>query len=296
MRRIVWLLETILFLILSIPLAILPYRASMKTGEYLSLLLFSVWVSRRRIAIENLRNSIEARAIAISEPIEKSIKDNFKNLGRSFAEIVKISYGLGGKIINSVEFEGVENFNKAKSRGRGILFFTGHCGNWELMAITLSLKLAKIAIVARPIDNPYINRFIENVRERYGNTVIYKQGALRGIMGRLKKSGCVGILMDQAVFTSEGYIIDFLGRRAWTTKMPALIARKIGSAVLPIFINRTTKGHTIKIYPEVELSRIDGKEAIIEDTNRFSEYIERYIREHPSEWLWIHKRWKRTGS
>jgi len=296
MRRIVWLLETILFFILSIPLAILPYRASMKTGEFLGLLLFSVWKSRRRIAIENLRNSIEAKSIVISEPIEKIIKDNFKNLGRSFAEIIKISYGLGGKIINSVEFEGIENFHMAHSKGRGVILVTGHCGNWELMAIATPLKIKKIAFIARPIDNPYINRFIEKVRERHGNTLIYKKGAIRVIMRALKKGGCIGILIDQAVFSSEGYIIDFLGRRAWTTKMPALIAKRIGSAVLPIFIHRTVRGHTIKIYPEVELSRIDGENAIIEDTRRFSEYIERYIRYHPSEWLWIHKRWKRSDS
>ncbi|MEK7852919.1 MAG: lysophospholipid acyltransferase family protein, partial [Planctomycetota bacterium] len=96
--------------------------------------------------------------------------------------------------------------------------------------------------------------------------------------------------------SDEGYVIDFLGRGAWTTKMPALIARKTGAAVLPAFIHRTQKGHKIKIYPAVELSDIADKEkAVIEDTKRFSGFIERYIKEHPSEWLWIHRRWKRVG-
>ena len=91
--------------------------------------------------------------------------------------------------------------------------------------------------------------------------------------------------------------MDFLGRGAWTTKMPALLARKTGAAVLPAFIHRTDGRHKIKIYPQVELSGDNDKEnAIKEDTKMFSRYIEEYIKEHPAEWLWIHRRWKRVNS
>jgi len=101
--------------------------------------------------------------------------------------------------------------------------------------------------------------------------------------------------MDQSVLADEGYVIDFLGRGAWTTKMPALIARKTGAAVVPAFIHRAGNGYKLIFYPAVELSNLDDKEqAVIEDTKRFSGFIERYIREHPSEWLWIHRRWKRV--
>jgi len=295
MKKAVWLLEAGFLIILSMPIVILPLRWSIKAGEFLGLVLFYVWGSRRRIAIENLRNSISAKAIVISQPVEKIIRDNFKNLGRSCAEIIKIYYGLRRKIINSVEIEGLENFRKAKAKGKGILFLTGHCGNWELMVIASSMKLEDIAIVARPIDNPYINNFIEYVRKSYGNSVIYKQGALKPIMQTLKNNGSVGILMDQAVIPEEGYVIDFLGRGAWTTKMPALIARKTGAAVLPAFINRTHKGHRIKIYQEIELSNsADREKAVKEDTVKFSAFIEKYIMEPPAEWLWIHRRWKRV--
>jgi KDO2-lipid IV(A) lauroyltransferase len=297
MKKAVWLLEACLLIILSIPIVILPLRWSTKAGEFLGLLLFHAWGSRRRIAIENLRNSIAAKAIIISEPVEKIIRDTFKNLGRSFAEVIKIFFGFGKKVINSVAFDGVENFHHAKSKGRGVLFVTGHCGNWELLAIAASAKLASLAVVARPLNNAYLNRFVEDARHRYGNSIVYKRGALKPIMQVLKGNGCVGILMDQAVIPDEGYVIDFLGRDAWTTKMPALIARKTGVAVLPAFIQRTDKGHRITIYPEVELSKKSDKEkAVREDTKSFSGFIESYIKENPTEWLWIHRRWKRTGS
>jgi len=295
MKKAVWLLEAGLFIILSVPLAILPLSWSMKAGEVLGLLLFHLWGSRRRIAIENLRNTAATGSISLSDSIETVIRDDFRNLGKSFAEVIKIYYGFGKKVLESVDIEGVENFRKAQSKGKGVLFLTGHCGNWELLAVIAVVGLAPLGVVARPMNNPYLNNLIEKVRRRYGNSVIYKRGALKSILRTFKDNGCVGILMDQAVVPDEGYVIDFLGRGAWTTKMPAIIARKTGAAAVPAFIHRTAKGHTIKIYPEVELSHSsDTEEAIREDTIRFSGFVEDYIKEHPAEWLWIHRRWKRV--
>lgn len=294
MTRALWLLEATLFFILTFPIVILPYRFSMKAGAFLGLLLFYAWGSRKRVALENLRKAVEASAIVISEPVEKVIREHFRNLGRYFVEISKIYYGLGRRIIDSVEFEGLEHIHQAQSKGKGVIFLTGHCGNWELMAIATSIRLMKLTIVARTVNNPYLNKFIGKAREKYGNTVIYKQGALKGVMESLKKGGCVGILMDQAVTRPEGYVIEFLRRGAWTTKIPSLVARKTGAAVLPAFIHRTEKGHKVTVYSEVALSDSTGEDVVVEDTRRFSGYIERYIREYPSEWLWIHRRWKRV--
>ena len=294
MKKAVKLFEAWVFIILSAPLAVLPLRWSLKAGEILGLLLFYLWGRRRRIAVENLMNVAASGSISLHAPIEAVIRDDFRNLGKSFAEVIKIYYGLGKKVLESVDIEGSEHFCKAKSQGKGVLYLTGHCGNWELIALAASVRLAPMSVVARPMNNPYLNSLIEKLRRRYGNSVIYKRGALKSIVRTFKGNGCVGILMDQAVVPEEGYVIDFLGKGAWTTKMPAIIARKTGATPLPAFIHRTTKGHTIKIYPEVELSQnSDIEEAVKEDTRRFSGFVENYIREHPAEWLWIHRRWKR---
>lgn len=297
MKRVVWLSEVFALFILSLPIALLPHRWALKAGEKLGLLLFYVWKSRRKIAIENLSMVVSSGALQISEPVEKLIKDNFRNLGKSSVEVIKIYYGLGQKIFGSVSIEGIDNMERAKSKGKGMLFLTGHCGNWELVAMVASLKLSELAVVARPLDNPYLNNIIEGAREKYGNRVISKKGALKSIIRILRSNGCVGILMDQAVTRNEGFITDFLGRGAWTSKVPATIARKTGAAVLPAFIHRTGRGHLIKVYPEIDLSRSgDSETAIREDTIRFSGFVEDYIREHPEEWLWMHRRWKRVKS
>jgi KDO2-lipid IV(A) lauroyltransferase len=295
MKKAVWIIEFVIVIVLSIPLAILPLSLALKVGDILGLLLFHVWGSRRRIAIDNLSKCVSAGAIRITKPAETVIRENFRNIGRSFIEVIKIYYGLGDKIIRSVRVEGLEHFKSAQSKGKGVVLIAGHCGNWELLAIAASAKLSGIAIVARPINNPYVNKLVERVRRKYGNEVIYKKGALKTIIKKLKNNEYVGILMDQAVIPEEGYVIDFLGRGAWTTKMPAVIVRKTEAAVIAGFIHRTAAGHIITAYPEVELSgNNDKEEAVKEDTAKLSSYIENYIKEHPTEWLWIHRRWKRV--
>jgi KDO2-lipid IV(A) lauroyltransferase len=361
-KNLINIIEAGSFILLSLLIALLPHRLALKTGEILGLLVFYAWGSRRKIAIENIENSevtehSSRNSRSVLSARQKSearivAKETFKNLGKSFVEVIKIYYGFGKGIIDNIEIRGVENYHSAKSKNKGVIFITGHCGNWELMALTFGFRIGNVSSVAREQNNPYLNRLVEKTRVKYGNKIIYKKGALKSMLSELKNNKMVGILMDQAAAKDDGVVIDFLGRPAWTTKMPAVIARKTGAPVLPIFINRTRVSHIINIYPEVNLStdatnislrltkgdenvipaeagiqkakeldsRLHGNDkldvfsyqdidsdspkshktfenkdkAIIEDTKRFSEFIENYIKEHPTEWLWIHKRWKRT--
>ncbi len=295
MKRILFFLKALIIQLATYPLALLPRKPALHTGSLIGLLAYHLWRSRRDIAIRNLNLTVSnSEALNITDSREV-VKENFKNLGRSLMEVIKIYHGRGGEIIESVVITGKENYIKALQKGRGIIVITGHCGNWELLALATSCRLTPISVVARPINNPYLNSFVERIRTRYGNRVIYKGGALREILRELKAGRPVGILMDQGVLPSEGVLVDFLGRPAWTIKTPAVIARKTGTPVLPVFIKRNGDRHIVEIHREVKLSENpDPEEAIREDTRTFTSYIEAYIRENPTEWLWIHRRWKRT--
>lgn len=291
-----WLLETIFVLCLSFPIVVLPNKIALFIGKQLGLLLYLFWHSRKQVAIDNIKKSIDCRCLFPSLSPETIAKECFVNIGKSFAEVLQIYFRSGSSIVNNLEVRGLENFTKAKSKGKGVIIITGHCGNWELMALAFSVKVHSASVVARIQNNPYVHKLIENIRLKYGNNIIYKRGALKRILSVLKGNGVVGILMDQAVSKGEGFIIDFLGRGAWTTKMPALIARKSGASVLPVFIHREFYRHVIIINPEIQLSKDnDSEKAVMEDTKKFSFFIEDYIRHHPTEWLWIHKRWKRVN-
>ncbi len=294
MKRQIWFFQFVLLVFLTLPLAIVPRKISLKVGGFLGSLLFLFWRSRRTIAIENLKAAVARNAITTDSDPELIIGRNFRNLGKSFIEIIKIYYGLDAAILHDIEIRGMENFEKAREKGKGIIFITGHCGNWELIGIALSAKLTKINGVARPQKNPYLNRIIEKAREKHGNHVIYKKGALKKILTALKRKEAVGILMDQSVIRAEGVITEFLGKKAYTMKMPAVIARKTGAAVLPVFIRRNNDGHIIEIGEAIELDKSeDNDRAVLNDTVSFIGRIEEYIRRNPSEWLWMHRRWKR---
>lgn len=281
---------------ITLPIALLPYRTALKAGELCGSLLLFFWRSRGRIAQENIIRCQTAGSIDRSLDPAQTIRKNFRNLGRSFAEIIKIYCGLGDHIVQAVEIRGIDHFQTALARGKGVLFITGHCGNWELLALAFGRSVREIYIVARGLDVPLLNRLLERTRQRYGNRVIYKQGALKRIFSVLRSNGTVGILMDQGVVSSEGMVIDFLGRSAWTMKMPSMIARKTGAAVLPAFIHREGDRHVVEIGKEIKLDvSATGEDAIRNDTINFSHQIEDFIKRHPAEWLWIHRRWKRTG-
>lgn len=136
----IWQLIQFFFIILlSLPIAFLPRTLALKAGEILGLLSFYIWRSKRLIAIENLNAIIKTNPMFLKK-IKGKIssyeiaRELFKNLSLSLVEIIKIYYGLGNKIIENVEIKGIHNYEKAKSKNRGVVLFTGHCGNWELMA------------------------------------------------------------------------------------------------------------------------------------------------------------------
>lgn len=294
MKRIFWLVQFFFIVLVTLPLALLPYRLALRLGGLLGELLFYAWAGRRRIAVDNLKGAVSRGAVSLDHSPEFTIKQHFRNLGKSFIEIVKIYYGLGGRIFRNIEIRGLEHFTRALEKGSGIILITGHCGNWELNALACSARLTNINIVARKINNPFLNRLVEATRKTYGNKVIYKKGALKEILSALKRNEAVGILMDQSVIASEGIAADFLGKRDYIMKTPALIAMKTGCSVIPAFIRRTETGHIIQAGKEIELDKSgDGERALINNTVAFSRCIEDFIRENPSEWLWIHRRWKR---
>ncbi|UCE79003.1 MAG: lysophospholipid acyltransferase family protein [Nitrospiraceae bacterium] len=294
MKKAFWFVQFLLIILFAIPLAVIPYNLSLRVGGILGTLLFYAWKSRRNIALTNLRDAIARNAVSVQEDPQFIIRQNFSNYVKSVVEIIKIYFGRGNEIINSVDVRGLEHFEKASGKGKGVIFITGHCGNWELLALVAAERTQKAKIVARRQNNPYINRFMEKTREKYGNTVIYKKGALKQILSSLRKNEVVGILIDQNVISSEGVVIEFLGKKAYTTKMPALIAMKTGAPVIPGFIQRVNGGHRIEFLEEIELSSSeDTDEAVISNTLAYSQSVENYIKNNPTEWLWMHRRWKR---
>jgi KDO2-lipid IV(A) lauroyltransferase len=293
-RKGVFLLQALILYIFTLPVAIMPLGLARMIGAMIGTVVFLLWRSRRKIAIENVKRAVSKGYLPNSTNPVLVVKQTFQNLGRSLVEIIKVYHGRGEEVLKNINIEGIEHIKKAQQKNKGILFITGHCGNWELLALTASYRVVPLRVVARRINNPYINALVERVRKSYGNSIIYKHGAIKQILSTLRENKAVGILIDQSVVPSEGILIDFLGSPAWSTKAPVLIAKKTGVPVLPVFIQRNGKGHTIKIYPEIEgLQNGPQENNLVSAVSVLHSYIEKYIIENPSEWLWIHRRWKK---
>lgn len=301
MKKLIWAFQAAIFYGLTIIAAFLPASVSYRAGAAAGLLIPCLIPKRRAIAIDNIRQALpfmKAHPLWNSscENAEELARETFKNLGRSLMEVCRLYHGKGEDVINSIELRGRQHYEAARAKGRGLIFFTGHCGNWELMALAFSSLFGEgMSVVARRQNNPYLNQMVERMRMKYQSRVIYKQGALKAILSTLKRSELVGILADQAVFKEDGALIDVMGRKAWASKAPVVIAQKSGAPLLPTFIHREGERQIITFHPEHQFSGDMSDEGLQRETQALSRYVENYIVAHPAQWYWVHRRWKRAG-
>lgn len=301
MKKAFWFIQAIIFYLFTIVFAILPECFVRSTGKLLGRMSAVLIPNRRQIAIDNIRQALPAMTkdpnwnLPEQTP-EEIARKMFEHLGMSLVETARLYHGRGVKIVEQLEIRGMEHFEKARARGKGVIFLTGHCGNWELAAIGLAYHLkSTMSVVARRQNSPYLNSMVEKMRQRYDNRIIYKHEAFKNMLAVFRKNGMVGLLVDQAVFPEEGALINFLGRKAWASKGPVVMARKTGTAVLPAFVHREADRHVIDIYPELSFSGDNSAAGMAADVQLYSNAIENFIIRHPLDWYWVHRRWKRAG-
>jgi KDO2-lipid IV(A) lauroyltransferase len=301
MKKLFWILQAAFLYLVTLAASVIPERSVHALGRQVGLLIFRTLAKRRRIAIDNIRQALpsmknSAEWTCTLETPEEIARETFISLGRSFLEACRLYHGRGGGLIDRIEVRGIEHFEAARAKGKGLIFLTGHCGNWELVALFCRrIFKTSMSVVARRQNNPYLNTMVEKMRIRYDNRIIYKDNALRNMISVIRKNGIIGLLIDQAVSPEEGSLVPFLGRTAWASKAPILIARKTGVSIVPAFIHREGVRHVITINPEFMLEGDISDEGIAHDVKRYSEHIERFITAHPTDWYWVHRRWKRAG-
>lgn len=301
MKRLTWTVQAAVFYLFTLVVACIPGRMVTLAGRLTGLFIMRLLPGRRRIAIDNIRQALPYMQQSPEwtcplETPEEIARETFIHLGTSLVETCRLYHGRGEDLIDSIEIQGLEHYEAARARGKGIIFLTGHCGNWELVALAYSrLFKESMSVVARRQNNPYLNTMVERMRMHYDNRVIYKDQAMRNMISVIRKDGTIGLLVDQAVFPEEGALIPFLGRTAWASKAPVILAHKTGVAILPAFIHREGGRHVITVNPECIFEGASSDDGMTADVKRYSEYIERFIIAHPTNWYWVHRRWKRAG-
>ena len=270
--------------------------AALKSLEYAPLRI-AHWLARGYVwllldkAIPRLRRTAYRNlAIALPDANAAQVTDGvFRTIARTIVTFAKFPSIRKENVEQWIRCEGGEYFENALRAGRGVLFATAHLGNWELSAYAHALLRAPMNVVVRPLDNPLIDRLVEDRRGLSGNRPIFKKDFARSILKALAGNQAVGILIDQNTTPDSGVFVDFFGIPACAGTGFAKLAAHSGAAVIPGFAlwSEKERRYVLRFYPPVPASG-----DIARDTQVLQSKLEEVIREYPDQWLWIHRRWK----
>jgi KDO2-lipid IV(A) lauroyltransferase len=273
-------------------LGMLPRPLARAAGMGLARVVYLLHVRLRQVGMRNL-------ALAFPEKTEgeraRILRGEFASLGRQLAEVCHFPKYTRENVEQVVVYDGLENYEQAHARGKGVLFLTAHFGGWELSAFTHSLHGHWMHVVSRAMDNVYLDRLIRQYRTMHGNQTVDKNDFVRGLLAAMKAGEVVGILMDTNMTPPQGIFVDFFGIPACTASGLARIALRTDAPVVPTFTiwDADWGKYRLRFDPAVELARTGDLEGDIKaNTQRFTSIIEEYVRKYPEQWLWVHRRWK----
>ena len=226
---------------------------------------------------------------------KKIIKKVHENLIFNMADFVINQDITKDELLSKVKLVNPEIVEREMAEGRPVIAITAHYGNWELMPFVFANRFGPMNIVGRALDSSKMDEVLRAARERFSIRLFDKKGAMRGLISTLKEGHSVGLLVDQNTSSRDGLLIDFFGKKARHTPAAAILAKRTGYKVIPMFI-RSDKRHqiyTATFYPPIPMNDSGDKKAdILENVQAQAEITEKVIREKPDEWFWIHKRWK----
>jgi Kdo2-lipid IVA lauroyltransferase/acyltransferase len=291
--RVRYRVEYVLVLAVRATVRFLPDAVARGIGTLIGRAFYAFDPAHRQLAVSQLRAAFPTRSEAACRAIARA---TFAHFGRLLAVILKFSTLTPDQVRARVEFEGVDRVRAALTAGRGVIVFSGHFGYWELQGLAHPLVLPPMSVLARPLDNPYLQALLEHTRSATGNHVIYRQGALRRVLRALNANECVAILIDQHIQGADAVTVDFFDRPAATTSALATLALRTGAPLVPAFALPLSGGRYRFVYEHpVELPPAGSADPVVELTQRCTDVLEMYVRRHPQLWLWMHRRWRDAG-
>ena len=268
----------------------LPKGLRLRIGGFIGWITWCIVPKKRKkMAIRNVRLSLGVEG----KKAEFIAKMSWTRFGRMIMEVL-IFPKIKKDIDSCVIFKGLENLDKALAEGKGVVLATSHSGNWELLGGALATKGYPLVAVAKKQTAGQMDKFINEFRTLVGMHVTYKTGVIE-MVKMLGKGNIIGLLMDQDA-GYDGVILDFLNRPASCPKGCAFLARLKDAPIVPAFITENDDDtHTILIKDVMHIEKTDDKEADIKKmTEKLNIIIENHIKEHPTEWFWLHNRWSHT--
>jgi KDO2-lipid IV(A) lauroyltransferase len=265
-------------------------RTALRFGKTLGSATFHLFQGERKKVQEHL--SI-AFADLSSRRIVRLSRAVFVHLGKNAIDLMRLGSSTNEELDRIVCAEGLEHLDRAQAEGKGVILLSGHIGNWELLGVYLTMKGYPISAVGRSLNNRKLDRLLVSHRERFDIQNIARGKATREILRALRRGKLVALLIDQDTKV-EGAFVDFFGQPAFTPTGPVSLSLKLGAPIVPVAIHREQDDtYHLVVRPQIELIRTgDETEDRRINTATCSKILEDFIREHPAQWVWMHRRWK----
>jgi len=271
--------------------SILPEPAALLMAAFIGWLMHTLDRRHRAVAAGNLAAAYPEKS---TDEIRSLVRQVYRHLGMLVVESLRIRRMLTAGLERFVEKPDLTEVHRANAAGKGMIVATAHIGNWEVAGHAASIMFAPLNSVARPLDNPLLEQYVDSMRRLSGQRILNKDGAVRDMLAVLKSGGAVAILMDQDA-RRHGIFVDFFGRPASTWPTAAALSLKLGTPIVIGFVRRIGRSFRYRLivdsifYPEPTGDRDGDVRAL---TQRVTARIEARIRECPVQWFWVHRRWK----
>lgn len=275
--------QTLILVLRALPLALSGWIMKRAAD-----LFFYCSSKRRNIALDNLTIAY-GDTLSAGQKI-KIARRSFESQALSMLELLVIRK-MKKNAARRFSITGHQHFEEAVARGKGVVFVASHLGSWEYIAFPGYLEQYPRSVIVKSIKNPYLNEMVDALRREIDSVPIPKEAnALRKTLAELRQNHGVAVLIDQWA-GAEGLWIEFFGRATSTTSLPARLAKKTGSALIPIYCLRKKIGqYEVHLLPEVPVP--DDPESDFRITKRLNEILESQIRKYPEQWSWNHRRWR----
>jgi len=271
-----------------------PLKTWVLIGKYFGRLFYVLDFSHRRISRRNLRFAFGNKKD--QRQIKTIARKSFEQFGMTGNEWVLLRNMSKETLRSLVQVVGKEHLDAARRKSPAVILLGAHFGNWEYAHAYYASTINTLNFIVRSIDNPLLEKERVLNNHRFGVRILYKENGLRQAIRRLRNGEDLVIFADRKETFKKDILCRFFGRTTSTMTLVPILARKFRIPVVPMFIVRSEDliHHRLLFFPELEIDyEKDKEQSIIEVTQQQSSIIERIIRNHPDQWAWLHKRWKR---
>lgn len=229
--------------------------------------------------------------------IKRLLKAQWNNTGRTFAEfpiLHRLDVREGSE---RVTVRGAQHLKSAIASDKPVIIVTGHFANWEVMAMVLTQWGLDVQITYRQINNPHIDRRVRRQREAYGTKLMVPKSGAKGakqLLTALGKGESIALLNDQKF--NQGLAVPFFGADAMTAPGPTRLALATETPILPLSLTRDKANFTMTVHPPMHMENTGDRQKDVETgVLRINQFVEDRIRETPTQWFWVHRRWPKEN-